>query len=588
VCGGGGTPNQCALNTKFCSKDGWCWEHPLPQGNDLNAVWAASNGNLWAVGAAGTVIGWNGSVWFLAPPLVTDDLTAVYGTSASDVWAVGASGKILHFDGTSWTVMDSGTTVNLYGVFATTDGGAWVVGAATNPVMPPTLRHWDGVQWLGVSNPLSGGSALRAIWGRSADDIHAVGDESRELHFDGTTWTPDQTLGQNYTAIHGAPTGEVFASCEFGVLASGPDGGGWVYVTGGMFAANGGVHVLPTGTVVASLADGEIDRFDPPDFAPRIPELTPGGRLTDAWTGFADDPSGQVWAVGSAGWIASRALDAGWRFFPSTASNTDVSSDLEAAWAPNNVDAYAGGTQTFYFRNNDGTWDYSTYNGTHNFDDLRAITGWSASNYAIVGTSSGAPGTVGEFIGMNLNWSDVTPAPLYAAWADPTGPLYVAGDDGVWVEQVRDAGWLSLGNGLDGGLRALTGCNGAIWLGAQGGYGYLSNTTWVSFSTAGTTWTGIWCDPFSVPWFAGSGGQVSSNGGNIASPTTEDLFAISGSDIDREFFVSGDHGTILRYRRDAGLQAEASGTHRALRGLWVTDGGVTAVGDRATVLRRAR
>src|SRR6185436_11989907 len=26
----------------ICSKDAWCWEHPLPQGNLLNDTWAAA------------------------------------------------------------------------------------------------------------------------------------------------------------------------------------------------------------------------------------------------------------------------------------------------------------------------------------------------------------------------------------------------------------------------------------------------------------------------------------------------------------------------------------------------------------------
>jgi hypothetical protein len=346
--------------------------------------------------------------------------------------------------------------------------------------------------------------------------------------------------------------------------------------------------VLPNGSVLASMANAQIVRFDPPNFDAVISEFNDGHRFTDAWTGFADDPSGQVWAVGSGGWIASRALDAGWRLLSNNASDTDTFFNLESVWAPDNDDAYAVGLQRLYVRTN-GVWVFSSVNGQHNFDDLRGVSGWSRNNYAIVGTTSGSPGVVGEFIGPNLNWYDVTPAPLYAAWADPAGPLYVAGDDGLWVESQRDGGWVSLGNGLDGGLRALTGCNGAIWLAGQGGaFGAENNTNWAPDPALGTDFAGIWCDPFGVPWAVGTGGYVRTSGGPISTPTTEDLFAISGSDSDLEFFVSGDHGTILRYRRDSGFLQEASGTRRALRGIWVTDGGVTAVGDRNTVLRRAR
>ena len=33
----------------FCSVDGWCWRNPLPQGNPLQAVYAASPSRIWMV-----------------------------------------------------------------------------------------------------------------------------------------------------------------------------------------------------------------------------------------------------------------------------------------------------------------------------------------------------------------------------------------------------------------------------------------------------------------------------------------------------------------------------------------------------------
>ncbi len=40
----------------ICSSGGWCWQNPLPQGNNLNAVWSADSNNSWAVGVAGTIV----------------------------------------------------------------------------------------------------------------------------------------------------------------------------------------------------------------------------------------------------------------------------------------------------------------------------------------------------------------------------------------------------------------------------------------------------------------------------------------------------------------------------------------------------
>ncbi len=52
-------------------------QHPLPQGNDLRRMWGFSDGTLYAVGEAGTVV---------------------------------------HFDGASFTIMDTPTREDLHGI----------------------------------------------------------------------------------------------------------------------------------------------------------------------------------------------------------------------------------------------------------------------------------------------------------------------------------------------------------------------------------------------------------------------------------------------------------------------------------------
>jgi hypothetical protein len=42
---------------------GWDWQNPLPQGNDLSAVWGSSATDVFAVGDAGTIFHYDGSTW---------------------------------------------------------------------------------------------------------------------------------------------------------------------------------------------------------------------------------------------------------------------------------------------------------------------------------------------------------------------------------------------------------------------------------------------------------------------------------------------------------------------------------------------
>lgn len=82
--------------TKECSSDGWCWENPLPKGNDLAGVWGTDANNVWAVGAGGTILKWNGTAWAPESSGTTNSLDGVWGADANNVWAVGHYGAILH------------------------------------------------------------------------------------------------------------------------------------------------------------------------------------------------------------------------------------------------------------------------------------------------------------------------------------------------------------------------------------------------------------------------------------------------------------------------------------------------------------
>ena len=73
---------------------GVCWRYPLPQGNDLSAVWGASSSDVWAVGRGGTILHWDGVVWTGTTALAPDELHSVHGSGASDVWAVGNYSKV--------------------------------------------------------------------------------------------------------------------------------------------------------------------------------------------------------------------------------------------------------------------------------------------------------------------------------------------------------------------------------------------------------------------------------------------------------------------------------------------------------------
>ena len=92
--GDGGMPD--AGTPKWCSEDGWCLQVPPVQTNALRAIWGTSYWDVWAVGAAGTILHQNGTGWQTATSGTTQDLAGVWASDSDDVWAVGEFGVILH------------------------------------------------------------------------------------------------------------------------------------------------------------------------------------------------------------------------------------------------------------------------------------------------------------------------------------------------------------------------------------------------------------------------------------------------------------------------------------------------------------
>lgn len=107
---------------------------PLP----LFDVWSATVGaDLVAVGLGGAVYRRPAGedAWRLEDTGTEQDLYAVFGTRPDDVFAVGARGTVLHYDGVGWTSVPSSTPRDLFGVTGTIDGSLVVAGGDDGAVI---------------------------------------------------------------------------------------------------------------------------------------------------------------------------------------------------------------------------------------------------------------------------------------------------------------------------------------------------------------------------------------------------------------------------------------------------------------------
>lgn len=191
----------------------------------------------------------------------TQIMFGVWGSSLADVWAVGgdlanedAGGVIWHFDGTAWSVTDV---------------------ADVAPAGLPTLYK---------------------VWGRSADEVYAVGRLGMVLRFDGSNWSvvSSDTTRTLFT-VHGndalvAATG----GSNSGVIQELEDDG-FVEHAEAVTPQMNGVFVPADGDAVAVGIGGMITRRDD---AGRWPvQRTSVDTIFDFHATWIDDEGG-IWAVG--------------------------------------------------------------------------------------------------------------------------------------------------------------------------------------------------------------------------------------------------------------------------------------------------
>jgi hypothetical protein len=90
-------------------------------------------------------------------------LHSIWGTSSSDMYAVGDAGTILHFDGSIWTKMLSGTLKNLQTIWGTDDQHIWAAGWNISTGAAEEVAY-DGTAWR-VDQLSTSGEAFK--WGLS-------------------------------------------------------------------------------------------------------------------------------------------------------------------------------------------------------------------------------------------------------------------------------------------------------------------------------------------------------------------------------------------------------------------------------------
>lgn len=161
----------------------------------LGAVWAAAPDFIFAVGG-NFGLEYNGTDWLEHDAMCVDSsFRAIIGFPSGAIVAVGTNSVVSTFSGGLGATQVPELQTTLNGVWGTATDRLWVVGARD-------VEPAEGVLFQSDEDPTTVGAfievtvpdlpgALHAIWGRSEEEIFAVGDGGTILHFDGISWAPE-------------------------------------------------------------------------------------------------------------------------------------------------------------------------------------------------------------------------------------------------------------------------------------------------------------------------------------------------------------------------------------------------------------
>jgi hypothetical protein len=338
--------SHCAIRRN--TGQGWSASDPgaacgaSPSYVTLEGVWGSGPDDVWAVGSGGTALHYDGASWERVgvPERGTGGLVAVWGGGPHDVHAVGDAGRLLHFDGASWRDVNGAVVTGLVSIWSGGQGGMMAGGADGSVIV---------LEQGGVSiEPTTATSALVGLWGASAaGEVHGATDSGDVLRYGGGHWQTALATGDpeaGLSRVAGRAADDVWAVGERRRVLH-YDGDGWSRLALGM-AFLEDVTVVSADAAWAVGLGGVIWAWDGSIWGEVRPYASSEDDLSAVFAASADE----AFAVGKHGAIL-RFDGAHW-----TAMDSGTDAWLRAIWGSGPQDVFAGGEGSAILHYDGASW----------------------------------------------------------------------------------------------------------------------------------------------------------------------------------------------------------------------------------------
>ena len=291
-----------------------------------------------------------------------------------------ADGTISEVSTTSYTRID-----HTFGIWGSSTTNVWAVGGYSWDwsASEAEASRYDGVFWSSGTVP-PGIGILSAVWGSSAEDVFAVGPQGTIIHYDGTSWSiQDSGTTEDLNAVWGSASNDVFAAGGNGIILH-YNGATWAGMVSGVIKNLTGLYGLAPNAIMVVGADGTILTYNGAVWAPEVANTN--NYLFAAW---GSNPT-NAYAVGTGGTIVQ------WNGVAWNVMVSGTPQDLRGVWGVGS-EVFAVGDAGTILHYNGAAWAAMTSGTT---SPLQGVWGGPASNDVF---AVGLCGTILHFNG--ITWS---------------------------------------------------------------------------------------------------------------------------------------------------------------------------------------